>query len=231
MPEVPEQAPRGWARIQETIAGLSGIPLLLVEGQQPPALAIANNNSICAALQSSPEHGKLCDPFCGAAHERAIGADTVTHYRCHAGLQCFAMPVELDSQRKLAVIGGRALASSADYSALAERFRSGDLQSLFSEELFRNVIFADEADLDHAALRVAKSAREFIEDPPSETSKIPTPLKSKAAAAGQGITPSAEDRRTGASPRPGLDRRVRIRSAGLPNRLMQSNRPRPTNQS
>ncbi|HSP64443.1 MAG TPA: diguanylate cyclase [Pyrinomonadaceae bacterium] len=206
--EVPERAPRGWARIQESIAGSSGISLLLVEGQQPPSLAIANNNSVCAALQSSPEHLRLCDPFCGAAHERAIGADTVTYYRCHAGLQCFAMPVEIDSQRKLAVIGGRALVSSADYRELAERFRSGDLQSLFSDELFRNVIFADEADLDHAALRVARAAREFIEDPQSGGSDIPKPLKRKAAAAGQGATPSAEDRRTGTGPRPGLDRRA-----------------------
>jgi diguanylate cyclase (GGDEF)-like protein len=206
--EVPEQAPRGWARIQESIAALSGISLLLVEGQQPPALAIANNNSICAALQSSPEHVKLCNPFCGAAHERAIGADTVTHYRCHAGLQCFAMPVEIDSRRKLAVIGGRALASSADYRELAERFRSGDLQSLFSDELFRNVIFADEADLDHAALRVAKAAREFIEEPQSEPIDVPKPLKRKGAAAGQAAPVSAEDRRTEAGPRPGLDRRA-----------------------
>jgi len=206
--EVPDQAPRGWARLQESIAGSSGISLLLVEGKQPPALVIANNNSICAALQSSPDHVKLCDPFCGEAHERAIGADTVTHYRCHAGLQCFAMPVELDRERKLAVIGGRALASSADYSKLAERFRSGDLQTLFSDELFRNVIFADEADLDHAALRVARAAREFIEEPQSETIDVPTPLKRKGAAAGQGAPVSAEDRRTGAGPRPGLDRRA-----------------------
>jgi len=206
--EVPDQAPRGWARVQESIAGSSGISLLLVEGKQPPALVIANNNSICAALQSSPDHVKLCDPFCGEAHERAIGADTVTHYRCHAGLQCFAMPVELDRERKLAVIGGRALASSADYRKLAERFRSGDLQTLFSDELFRNVIFADEADLDHAALRVARAAREFIEEPQSETIDVPTPLKRKGAAAGQGAPVSAEDRRTGAGPRPGLDRRA-----------------------
>jgi diguanylate cyclase (GGDEF)-like protein len=206
--ELPDQAPRGWARIQGSIASLSGVSLLLVEGKQPPALAIANNNSICAALQSSPEYVKLCDPFCGAAHERALGADTVTHYRCHAGLQCFAMSVELDSQRRLAVIGGRALASSADYRELAERFRSGDLQALFSEELFRNVIFADEADLDHAALRVAKAALEFIEEPPPEVIEGPTPLKRKGAAAGQSAALSAEDRRIGAGPRPGLDRRA-----------------------
>ncbi len=202
--ETPERAPRGWAKAQDAIASSTGISLLLVEGRQPPALGIANNNSICAALQSSPEHAGLCNPFCGGAHERAIGADTVTHYRCHAGLQCFAMPVEIDTERKLAVIGGRAFVSSTDYRDLAERFRSGDLRELFSDDLFQNVIFADEADLDHAALRVAKAAREFIE----ETQSAPTPLKRMAAAASTISSPGAEDRRTGLGPRPGLDRRA-----------------------
>lgn len=105
---------------------------------------------------------RLCDPFCGEAHARAAEAKTITHYRCHAGLHCFAMPVQLGDTANLAVIGGRALVRSSDYRELAERFRSGDLQELFSEELFRNVIFADEADLDHAALRVGQAAREFI---------------------------------------------------------------------
>src|ERR1700704_2172034 len=93
--EAPGRAPLGWAEVQRSIAESSGISLLLVEGYQPPALTISNNNSICEALQSSPEHVGLCDPFCGAAHDRAVGANAITHYRCHAGLQCFAMPVEL----------------------------------------------------------------------------------------------------------------------------------------
>jgi diguanylate cyclase (GGDEF)-like protein len=158
---MPDRAPKGWAPAQKSIAESAGISLLLVEGHQPPALAIANNNSICAALQSSPEHAGLCDPFCGAAHSRAFAANSITHYRCHAGLQCFAMPVDVDPQRQLVVIGGRAFVSSADYRQLADRIRSGDLQNLFSEELFRNVIFADEVGLDHAALRLANAAREF----------------------------------------------------------------------
>ena len=202
--EVPERAPRGWAGIQKTIAESSGISLLLVEGHQPPALAIANNNSICEALQSSPEHVGLCDPFCGTAHDRAVSANTITHYRCHAGLQCFAMPVEIDSQRQLAVIGGRAFVSSSDYRELAERFRSGDLKDLSSDDLFRNVIFADEADLDHAALRVARAAREFdqtkVEDSTASTvAAAPTP---------EGGDAPAEDRRAEASVRRGLDRRA-----------------------
>src|SRR3989440_11149287 len=179
--ETPERAPNGWAPVQESIARSSGIALLLVEGQQPPALAIANNNSICEALQSSPEHVKLCDPYCGAAHARATAANTITHYRCHAGLHCFAMPLEIETEQNLAVIGGRAFVRGVDYRETAERFRSGDLQDLFSAELFRNVIFADEADLDHAALRVSVAASKFKPVPVQrnlETAAVNTTMES-----------------------------------------------------
>ena len=210
--ELPDRGRPGWAEIQTSIAESSGISLLLVEGYQPPALSVANNNSICEALQSSPDHVGLCDPFCGAAHERATSARTITHYRCHAGLQCFAMPVEIDSQRQLAVIGGRAFVSSSDYRELAERFRSGDLKDLSAENLFRSVIFADEGDLDHAALRVARAAKEFSE---SRTAKARKAL-SEVPEAQQPVAVSdrrsesrGDDRRSEASFKHGLlDRRA-----------------------
>ena len=167
--EVPESAPAGWDEVQTRLAAQSGISILLVEGHQPPALAVTNNNSICHALQSSPDHGKLCDPFCGEAHARAQAAKAITHYRCHAGLQCFAMPVELD-ERELVAIGGRAFVHSADYRGTVERFRSGDLQDIFSEEVFQNVIFADEADLDHTALRLTQAAGKFKAAPREDVS-------------------------------------------------------------
>jgi len=160
--EASEQSPSGWHEVQRSVAESSGISLLLVQGHQPPALAVSNNNSICNALQSSPRHVGLCDPFCGEAHARAMTAGTITHYRCHAGLQCFAMPVEIEADRRLVVIGGRAFGRSSDYRELAERFRSGDLQDLESEETFQNVIFADASDLDHAALRLTQAATTFL---------------------------------------------------------------------
>ena len=61
--EVPDRAPKGWADVQESIAESSGLALLLVDGYQPPALVVANNNSICNALQSSPDYIGLCDPY------------------------------------------------------------------------------------------------------------------------------------------------------------------------
>src|SRR4051812_31033844 len=146
--KIPQQsaaaAPPGWVEVQQEIAESSAIALLLVDGYQPPALALANNNSICEALQSSPDHVKLCDPFCGEAHQRAQAANSITHYRCHAGLHCFALPIEADGERRLTVIGGRAFVNGTDYRTTADRFRSGDLQDLNSPEVFHNLIFADE---------------------------------------------------------------------------------------
>ncbi|HYO91223.1 MAG TPA: PocR ligand-binding domain-containing protein, partial [Pyrinomonadaceae bacterium] len=111
-----QTAPDGWAEAQDSLAAASGLSILLVNGPQPPSLCVSNNNSICQAFQSSPKHARLCDPYCGQAFERAIKAGTVTHYRCHAGLNCFTMPVQISKgKKKLAVIGGRAFLTSAEY--------------------------------------------------------------------------------------------------------------------
>jgi diguanylate cyclase (GGDEF)-like protein len=205
---VSERAPEGWADIQNEIAAASGISLVLVEGKQPPALTIANNNSICEAFQASRDYGSLCDPFCGAAHERALDANAITHYRCHAGLHCFAMPVEIESERKLAMIGGRAFVSSADYRKLAERFRSGDLKTLSSDDLFRNLIFADEAGLDHAALRVARAAAEFEKEQVEDAAAIEPAPETEPEEITDVVPGPDVDRRTGENLRRGLDRRA-----------------------
>ena len=156
-----EDAPPAWQEIQDGLAGSSGLALLLVDGHQPHALVISNNNSICHALQNSPEHVKLCDPYCGRAHAEAMRANGTIEYKCHAGFQCFAKPVELGTKRKLAVIGGRAFLSSADYRQTVERFRSGDLQELAADETFANVIFAETERLDELEERVERSTERF----------------------------------------------------------------------
>ncbi|HEX7173836.1 MAG TPA: diguanylate cyclase [Pyrinomonadaceae bacterium] len=153
--------PTGWAEVQESLAAASGLALLLVEGRQPPALRVSHNNSICQAFQSSPKHAHLCDPFCGRAFERAQEAAGPAHYRCHAGLHCFAAPLDLGAAERLAVIAGRAFLRSSDYRVLAERMRSGDLSDLLSPDLFRNVIFALEQDLADLAVRLREAAEEF----------------------------------------------------------------------
>jgi diguanylate cyclase (GGDEF)-like protein len=181
------QTPGGWTDAQESLAAASGLAVLLVEGHQPPALEVSNNNSICHAFQSSPTHVRLCDPYCGVAYERALKANGVTHYRCHAGLNCFAMPVELGAQKPLAVIGGRAFLTSADYRSLAERFRVGDLQDLLSSEIFRNVIFASREDLDDLAERIEDAAKELsgegrVREPKTQATPPPQEAQKEAEA-------------------------------------------------
>ncbi len=150
--------PSAWTEAQPRLAAASGLAVLLVAGHQPPQLTIINDNSICQTFQSSPTHAHLCDPYCGEAFNRAQTAGAVTHYRCHAGLHCFTQPVELGAGRPLAVIGGRAFLSGADYRALLDRFRAGDLRTLGTPATFHNIILAARADLDDLAARIGAMA-------------------------------------------------------------------------
>ncbi len=159
--EHPEDAAAGWLEVQDKLASANGLSLLLVDGRQPPAIAISNNNSICRAFQTSPELVRLCDPYCGDAHRRALSAGSVVHYKCHAGLACFTMPVEIAGEANLAVIGGRAFVSGADYRSLAERFREGELNELLDSAPFENVIFAEQQRLAQLSARVEKAAQGF----------------------------------------------------------------------
>ena len=174
--------PHGWSEVQESLAHSTGLSILLVEGRQPPALSVANNNSICQAFQSSPAHAHLCQPDCGEAFFRAEEAGRPVQYRCHAGLHCVAAPVEIEAGRRSAIIGGRAFLRVADYRALAERIRAGDLADLLSAELFSNVIFASRQDLDELAARVAESAESFAARLRKKGAEAPAPKRSVAQA-------------------------------------------------
>lgn len=205
-----------WERVQASLAAETDLAILLVEGHQPPQLAISNNNSICHAFQSSPTHAHLCDPYCGVAFQRAQEAGKATPYRCHAGLHCFAMPVGLDPSRPLAVIGGRAFLSSADYRELAERFRHGDLRELLSTELFRNVIFASRHQLDELAAQLAevsvKAAAQSGAERPGAADK-PEFAEKKRESPGEESKGGELQRASGVSFPPGLKLRDACQSA------------------
>jgi diguanylate cyclase (GGDEF)-like protein len=185
--------PHGWAEAQENLASSSGLALLLVEGRQPPALAVANNNSICQAFQSSPAHAHLCQPDCGEAHERALREGGAVLYRCHAGLHCVAAPVNLGTGETLAVIGGRCFLRVADYRALAERLRAGDLADLLSADLFGNVIFASRQDIETLAARVAQAAESFASAPAGKHAAEPSPTAGADGIAGELVVRAGEE--------------------------------------
>ena len=199
-----EDAPHTWPETQDSLAASSGLAVLLVDGHQPPAVVVSNNNSICRAFQTSPEHVGLCDPYCGAAHSRASQAGGTVAYKCHAGLSCFAKPVEIGGKRNFAVIGGRAFVKSADYQQLMERFRTGELQSLASDEVFTNILFSEPQRLEELAEQLDRAAHRLHAassngsglkpaTAPADTSKaLPKPPAEKVA---QPKTAKAEEAR------------------------------------
>lgn len=152
--------PRQWEATQVSLAAESGVALLLVEGHQPPQLLASNNNSICRAFQNSTAHAHLCEPYCGEAHRRAYESEDASRYRCHAGLHCRAVPISFGKGKRLAVIAGRAFVATKDYRDLLERFRVGDLRALNEPELFSNILFATESELDALARRLQERAAE-----------------------------------------------------------------------
>lgn len=156
-----QDAPHGWPEVQDKLAGSIGLSILLVDGRQPPALVVSNNNSICQAFQTSPDHISLCDPYCGDAHRRAMSAGSAVQYKCHAGLQCVTMPVQIEGEQNLAVIAGRAFVSAEDYRTLVDRFRAGELNELLDKGPFENVVFAELQRLDEVSDRVRKALRKF----------------------------------------------------------------------
>lgn len=188
--EHPEDAPPGWPELQEKLAESAGLAVLLVDGLQPPAVVASNNNSICNAFQSSPERVKLCDPYCGDAHRRALSAGTVVRYKCHAGLECFTMPVKIEGQPNLAAIGGRAFLTGGDYRALADRFREGELNDLLGREPFENVIFSEPERLTQLAKRIEKTAKRY--SAPTKTFAVQTPSTSSLPASAPAVTHKEE---------------------------------------
>jgi diguanylate cyclase (GGDEF)-like protein len=176
-----EDAPTSWPETQDALAESSGLALLLVDGHQPPAVVVSNNNSICHTFQTSPEHVELCDPYCGAAHSKAMKAGGTIEYKCHAGLSCFARPVEISGKRNLAVIGGRAFVKSSDYQQLMERFRTGDLESIASDEVFANILFAEPQRLAELEERVERAARRLQAASSNGSGKVVQPAATKPA--------------------------------------------------
>lgn len=136
--EETEKERKNWQRKQDRLAERAGLSVLVVEGHQPPALAVSNNNSICRVVQSSATHAERCEPFCGTAFEKATEAGKAVNYRCHAGLYCVAAPLETEEKPLVAIVG-RTFLKTADYRNLTERISLGDWQNLPEIELLENV--------------------------------------------------------------------------------------------
>lgn len=115
--------PESWSRIQDSLALMTGLSLRLLSASQPggliwtdPVVLPSRENPICRLLTPrSPERGG-CHQYCGKSPHQALRQKAALHYKCHAHLLSFAVPVSQVSGEEAVILGGHAFTSPADYS-------------------------------------------------------------------------------------------------------------------
>lgn len=122
--EVMNLGPKTDAKSLTKCADDNGVAIIVVD-ERSNELSVSNNNSICANLMSSDEFAPRCAEFCGRAFEWATEAGKAVDYECYAGLSCTAVPVEVNEEQAVAIIGRVFLK--------AEKYREATLKAISGE--------------------------------------------------------------------------------------------------
>ena len=148
----PDNALAVWLRLQRSLAEKNGIALVTLSREGSVIGRIENDNSICKTMRVSSDYGPLCQADCGSGYDRALASGELIEYTCHAGLHCFALPVEIGA-RQLVILGGRAFVSTSEYTRFLR-----DYESVGAAESLKNIKFLDARDLRQAAEIVDSTA-------------------------------------------------------------------------
>ena len=129
-----------WKTIQDEFAEDSGLAIVLMDRNGLDSLAVSNDSSICEVLMSSEKHSAECLRFCGSVFDDVSKNGKSVKYKCHAGLECVATPIEAESEKRFVAITGRAFSTANDYREATERAVSGDWAGFPSTEVFGNIL-------------------------------------------------------------------------------------------
>ncbi|MGI8669830.1 MAG: diguanylate cyclase [Aridibacter sp.] len=129
-----------WQKVQDELAENKGLAIILLEEEGLSFIHASNNNSICQNLTASEEFAPECEKFCGRAFAKVNKDGKALKYKCHAGLECVAVPLENSEDKKLVAITGRAFAKSIDYRNATERAISGDWSKFPPSKIFGNIL-------------------------------------------------------------------------------------------
>ncbi len=123
--------------MHERLADESGLAVVVVDAKKR-VLTESNNNSMCRALYGSKEFAPECDKFCGRVFAKTKKAKGAVEYKCYAGLNCVAVPVEENA----VAITGRAFLKAEDYRSATTRAIEGDWKSFSPDTFFENVLLS-----------------------------------------------------------------------------------------
>jgi diguanylate cyclase (GGDEF)-like protein len=148
-----------WLRLQQSFAEKNNIALTTISRDGAVIGRVETDNSICRAMRVSAEHASKCADECGKAFSNAAVAGHPIDFRCHAGLHCFAIPIQLEDHR-VVILGGRAFASTSEYSNFLDRY--GEFEPVATGECLKSVRFADPRGLREAAELIESAASHHL---------------------------------------------------------------------
>lgn len=165
-------------RLQRSLAERNNIALTTLTRDSAAIGGVENDNSICRSLRISAEYASMCAAECGRAYSNAIAAAHPIEFRCHAGLQCFAIPIDVDA-RQLVILGGRAFTSTSDYSRFLDEHLG--FEAVATGECLKSVKFADPRGLREAAVLAGSTARHHLrgKEPATAHSVEPAPASNE----------------------------------------------------
>ncbi len=99
----------GWRRIQESFARVTGLAFWTIDPDGTIIGPPSNPSSICLQLRKKAESRALCNRDCIASCQKALRANSLVYFRCHADLQCFAAPLRSGSRPVGVILGGQVL--------------------------------------------------------------------------------------------------------------------------
>lgn len=166
----------------EQLAVEQCVAIALVEGRRE--LSAINNNSICSTLNPDGVYVGKCAAYCGAASGEVARAGGAVSYKCHAGLECRAMPI---APGTVAVVG-RAFTKPEDYRSATNRAIGGSWSRYSQGDLLANLLLCESsAVVDEAARKVAAMQLDVPDAPPMPEPKQEVPAPPRKRAAGNGI--------------------------------------------
>lgn len=164
-----ENRKKGWREFQDEIAEKHGLAVVLLDREGLEGVHRSNDNSICRHLNASEKFAPECMRFCGQVYRQISAEGKPLKYKCHAGLECIAVPVGVGTgEKKLVAITGRAFTKSNDYRRATERAISGDWSDFPPSKFFENILLTGASEnIEHPAKRLmnlSTSEKELLEN-------------------------------------------------------------------
>ncbi len=126
--------------ILKELADKSGLAVVLSSEPGLSTLAEANNNSVCENLSKSKKFAPQCQRFCGSAFKTATESGKAVKYKCHAGLECIAVPLKSKGRNDLVAIAGRAFTMGSDYKDATRKAVEGEWKGFPPTKFFENIL-------------------------------------------------------------------------------------------